>query len=199
MGLAVLVIEMEVTMQKVIGQAQKNITKDGDMSPVFVIVDHDNNAVIYEAGWEDNSGKEEVHNWLKRTVEQLGSVRYYYVGTGWSVSDENVRARFDEAKCRMRTAPGEDAMKEFLGECFKMLMFPPSENPAKCEELIVSEFEKGVGTKTVNLEIIRNADAVSFGPPRVITDVARSYNLWNIWCPVQITLGGDDDGETETT
>jgi len=179
-------------MQKVIMQAQKHIRKDGDMSPVFIIIDREGNDVVYEAGWDDDAGKEEVHKWLKRTVETLGSVRYYYVGTGWSVSEATVRERFDASRCRMMQDPGEDAMKAFLGEVFKMLVFPPSDNPAKSEVLIVSEFEKSSGTKTVNLELIRVEDAVSFGPPRVVTDVARSYNLWNVWCPLQITLGGEE-------
>lgn len=187
---------MEVYMESVIAQAKKNIRRDSDMEPMFLIIDRDERMVTYEAGWDDAAGKRDVVSWLARTVKQLGSVRYFYAGTGWSVHSEKVQSEFELARKILLSNPSADAMKIFLREVFKLVMFSPSENPARREVLMVSEFEKDIGTKTVALEITRSVDAVSFGVPKSLTDdVVKSYSRWNVWSPVQITIqdGGDGD------
>jgi len=184
----------EIYMEKVIAQVKKNILRDGDAEPHFLIIDRDENMVAYEAGWDDYVGKQDVHNWLKRTVETLGSNRYFYVGTGWSLNEVDVRKAFEESRRVMLKKPSAKSVEILLHSAFKLMTAHPSENPASKEVIIVSEFEKHAGTKTVQLGITRDGkDAVSFGAVVSMTDVPRSYNWWNVWSPLQITVVGEND------
>jgi len=187
----------EVYMEKVIAQAKKNIKNDGDMQPHFLIIDKEENMVAYEAGWDDEEGKKDVHDWLVRTVNQLGSNRYFFVATGWCTDKDGVREKLEQSKKKMMVKPSAESTKIFLKEAFELLMLKPSYNPARKEIIVVSEFEKGVGTKTMTLKLTRDGDAVSFGEPNDLTDSSASYNAWNIWSPMQITVEGTEEIETE--
>lgn len=183
-------------MEKVIAQAKKNIKNDGDMQPHFLIIDKEENLVAYEAGWDDDEGKKDVHKWLVRTVNQLGSNRYFFVATGWSTNNDIIRKSIEESREKMMMKPSAESALVFLKEAFQVLMLQPYQNPARQEIIMVSEFEKGIGTKTVKLDLTRDEDAVSFGEPQDLTDAERSYNAWNIWSPLQITVPNETE-ETE--
>ncbi len=185
----------EVYIDKVIEQAKKNILREGDIDPMFLVMDSHENMVAYEAGWDDDVGKQEVHKWLDRTVNELGSKRYFYVSTGWVVMDSDMLVAFHDKRKVLLENINAETVKAFFKDMFELVTFPPALSPAKKEVIIVSEFEKGVGTKTVNLAITRNETAISFGAPVVMTDVPKSYNWWNVWSPLQITVGGEEEAQ----
>ena len=162
--------------------------QEGEHAPMFFIIDREENMSVVLMEMVDEQ-KEKAVEALKELVLKAGSSRYFHASAGWSIDGKRVEQTVRDAMRRLKKDPSPDEMRKFL-ELAAQMQRRPSEHPMRTEVLIVSEFEKGIGTKTVVVPFVDGEfkEQIDMGKEQ-----GHSYNRFNVWAQEQYTINDDDE------